>query len=401
MTQITDIRDNPTPEWIAQVRARYDVERTVDLALTRKLERRGSQTFAVAKLDELAALLNAFLARRIEGEFSIRNLKALTGGNSKEQFSFELDWVKDGEPRIGDRLVLRREQAESIVEADKLREFQLVKAASLMMPAPTAYWLDETGEELGRPALIYSFVTGVQKPTKSTSKVTGIGINFDKQHRDALGPQFIDYLARIHNFEPAGHDLSAFDIPAVGTTQDIDWQINWWARAWFEDRLEEVPLMTVAEQWLRANRKPLDHLSLIHGDYRSGNFLFDEDTLKFTAVLDWELGYFGDRHADLAWVLNPVFITPSEDGEPLHTSLFRRDEFLRDYEKASGLKVDEERLRYYNIFAYWRSVALTLSAGPRAAGALKTHQDIVLSWFSGISYPLLEALRRELESVLR
>jgi aminoglycoside phosphotransferase (APT) family kinase protein len=397
----TDIRSNPDKAWIEAVRERYEVERTVDLALTRKLERRASQTFSIAKLDELTQRLEAFLAKRIDGPFAIRNLKTLTGGNSKEQFSFELDWTCNGEVRKGERVVLRREQAESIVEADKLREFQLVGAAAAIMPVPTAYWLDETGEELGRPALIYSFVTGVQKPTKSSSKVTGIGINFDAAHREALGPQFIDYLARMHNFDPAGHDLTAFDIPQVNTTQDIDWQINWWARAWFEDRLEEIPIMTVAEHWLRANHKPLDHLSLVHGDFRTGNFLFDEETLKITAILDWELGYFGDRHGDLAWVLNPAFITPSETGEPLHTSLFRRDEFLRDYEKASGLKVDEERLIYYNIFAYWRSVVLTLASGPRAAGALKTHQDVVLSWFAGIAYPLIEALRIELDKVIR
>ncbi len=396
----TDIRSNPDKAWIEAVRERYEVERTVDLALTRKLERRGAQTFSIAQLDELTQRLEAFLAKRLEGPFAIRNLRALTGGNSKEQFSFELDWNCNGEARKGEKMVLRREQAESIVEADKLREFQLVRVAASMMPVPTAYWLDESGDELGRPALIYSFVTGVQKPTKSTSKVTGIGINFDADYRAALGPQFIDYLARIHNFEPAGHDLSAFDMPQVGTTQDVDWQINWWARAWFEDRLEEVPLMTMAERWLRANRKPLDHVSLIHGDFRTGNFLFDEDTLKITAILDWETGYFGDRHGDLAWVLNPVFITPSETGEPLYTSLFARDKFLRDYEKASGLTVDEERLTYYNIFAYWRSVVLTLGAGPRAAGALKTHQDVVLSWFAGISYPLIEALRRELDKVV-
>lgn len=395
-----DIRSEPTDEFIEGIRARYPVERTVDRAFTRKMRRRATMKASMADLGEVQALLQAFLTKRIEGAFEIRDLRALTGGNSKEQFAFVLDWACNGEKRVGERMVLRREQAESIVEADKEREFQLVMAMEKVVPSPLAYWLDESGDELGRPALIYSFIDGVQKPTKSTSKVTGIGINFDATYRAALGPQFIDCLARIHNFDPTGHDLSAFDIPHVGTTEDIDWQINWWARSWAEDLLEEVPLMTVSEQWLRANRKPLDHVSLIHQDYRSGNFLFDEENLKITAILDWELGYFGDRHADLAWVLNPAFITPSETGEELYTSLFRRDEFLRDYEKASGLKVDEERLMYYNIMAYWRSVILTLASGPRAAGGLKTHQDVLLSWFAGISYPLLEALRQELAKVI-
>jgi len=396
-----DIRSAPTAEFIEAMRARYPVERTVDRALTRKMQRRAIMKAAPADLIELTGRLEAFLARRVEGAFAIRNLKPLTGGASKEQFAFELDWTCNGEKRVGERLVLRREQAESIVEADKEREFQLVKAMEHVVPSPRAYWLDESGAELGRPALIYSFVTGVQKPTKGSSKVTGIGINFDRDHRQALGPQFIDCLARIHNFDPAGHDLSAFDMPRVGTTDDIDWQLNWYARVWQEDILEAMPLMTAAESWLRANRKPLDHLSLVHQDYRSGNFLFDEDSRRITAILDWELGYFGDRHSDLAWVLNPAFITVSEDGEQLYTSLYKRDEFLRDYERASGLKVDEERMTYYNIMAYWRSVVLTCGSGPRAANGLKTHQDVLLAWFSGISYTLLEALRRELLQVIR
>jgi aminoglycoside phosphotransferase (APT) family kinase protein len=247
--------------------------------------------------------------------------------------------------------------------------------------------------------MVCGFVKGVQKPSSGSSKVTGIGISFDSDYRAAIGPQFIDCLARIHNFDGSRGDLSAFDIPRVGTTEDIDWQLNWGARIWQEDMLEAVPLMSVAEEWLRANRKPLDHVSLVHADYRTGNYLFEEDTKKITAVLDWELGYFGDRHFDLAWVIMPVFTTPDENGKPLYSSLFQRDQFLRDYEKASGLKVDEERLTYYNILAYWKSVVMCLASGPRAAGGLKTHQDIVLSWFAGISYPLLESLRRALSEV--
>jgi aminoglycoside phosphotransferase (APT) family kinase protein len=394
-----EIRSRPTAEWIADLRARYPVERTVDEALTRKLMRRASGAAVKTDLLDLRARLDAFLARRIEGPFEVRNLAVLTGGASKEQFSFEIDWNCNGERRTGERMVLRREPGESVVESDRLREFQLVAAMRDIVPVPTAYWLDHTGEELVRPTLIYGFASGVQKPPSGSSNVTGVGIEFDAEHRAAIGPQMIDYLARIHNFKGGDADLSAFDVPEIGTTQDITWQINWWARVWEEDMYEAVPLVTIAEQWLRANRRPLDVLSLVHSDYRTGNYLFDPATKKITAVLDWELGYFGDRHFDLAWLLMPAFTTPDENGAPLHASIFPRDEFIAAYQEASGLAVDGERLHYYTVLALWKGVILTLGSALRAAGGLKSHHDVVLAWFGGLGYPMLESLRRALAEV--
>lgn len=391
-----DPRSKPTPEWIAEIRRRYPVERTIDETLTAKLRRRAqAHAHQAADIKDVESRLEAFLRKRIDGAFTLRNLAALTGGASKEQYAFELAWTHQGERR-NDRMVLRREPEESVVETNRQREFQLIAAVDKILPVPRTWWLDASGEELGRPAIIYGFVTGVQKPTSGSSGVTGMGIQFSAEQRAVLGPQFIDYLARLHNFDRSGADLSAFDIPEVGTTQDIDRQLNWWARVWEEDRAEAVPILTLAEQWLRANRVALDHCSLVHADYRTGNYLFDEDTLTFTAILDWELGSFGDRHLDLAWVLLPTFCTPAEDGSKLASSLFDREQFIADYEKASGLKVDRKRLLYYNVFAQWRAAVIILGSAVRTADGAKSHQDIVLAWFAGLGYSMCESLRQAL-----
>ena len=393
-----ELRNNPTSEWISNLRKRYPVERTVDQVLTKKLNRRSHGSMIVTDLSELKIRLEKFLSKRIEGNFEIRNLAPLTGGASKEQFAFEIDWVCNGMQRISEKMVLRREPSESVVESDRLREFQLVHAVKDFVPVPTAYWLDQTGDELVRPALIYGFVEGVQKPEAGSRNVTGVGIEFDKYHREIIGPQMVKYLAKIHNFDGEGADLSAFDFPEVGTTQDIDWQINWWARVWQEDMFEAIPLVTTAEHWLRLNRRPLDKISLVHSDYRTGNYLFDPDTKKITAILDWELGYFGDRHFDLAWLLLPVFVTRGENDEKLYSSIFNKEEFVQAYEKTSGLTVDEDRLKYYTVMALWKGVIMTLGSSLRTAYGLKSHQDVVLSWFGGLGYTLLEALRQALLS---
>ncbi|GAB2572329.1 hypothetical protein Aab01nite_03330 [Paractinoplanes abujensis] len=40
---------------------------------------------------------------------------------------------------------------------------------------------------------------------------------------------------------------------------------------------------------------------VVHGDYGPNNMLFDQDTFRVTALLDWEFAHPGDRIEDLAW----------------------------------------------------------------------------------------------------
>ena len=92
----------------------------------------------------------------------------------------------------------------------------------------------------------------------------------------------------------------------------------------------------------------------------------------------------------------PSFETPAEDGSSLSSSLFKRDEFIAAYEQACGLKVSLERLRYYTIFVLWKGAIMTLGTALRAADGSKSHQDVVLTWFAGLGYTLMESLRLEL-----
>ncbi|MBL7257778.1 phosphotransferase family protein [Paractinoplanes lichenicola] len=40
---------------------------------------------------------------------------------------------------------------------------------------------------------------------------------------------------------------------------------------------------------------------VVHGDYGPNNMLFDQDTFRVTALLDWEWAHPGDRIEDVAW----------------------------------------------------------------------------------------------------
>jgi aminoglycoside phosphotransferase (APT) family kinase protein len=399
--QTTVDKSKPTPEFIDQLRRRFKCEKEIDRVLTRKLTQRPTSSYSPVSLDTLIRGTEALLRSEIGDDFTISDARWLTGGASKLQMAFVLSWDQPGVGRTETRLVLRMEPTESIVETSRLREFQVINAVKDCVPVPSAYWVDPDGKFLPYPAIVYGFATGVTKPSKSVSGVTGVGTNLGPDSRPALARQFIDHLARIHRFDPSKTDLSSFDVPAAGTTQAVEWQLNWYERVWEEDSHEDIPLMRLAMAWMRRNMPPVDRVSLVHGDFRTGNFLFTEHDQRITAWLDWELAHFGDRHEDLAWAITPAFGHYAEDGKTfLVAGLMPKDDLCKAYEKASGLPVNPKTLAFYEIFTNYKSVAIVNATGYRASRGGKTHQDVLVAWLSGISPMILDIMRRQLKEVL-
>lgn len=399
MTQITIDKDRPTSDWITALSQRFPVEREIDRVLRRKLDMRAGPPFSGAGLDELVAGVNALIAAHHQASFSITEAHWLTGGASKLQMAFTLDWTPPGGSPSRTKLVLRMEPAASVCETSRLREHQMLKMFEDRVPVPKPYWVDPTGEFLPYPALVYGFSQGVTKPSLSASNVTGLGTNLGVDLRARLAPDFLSQIAAIHRAPVDDPALAAFDIPDA-PTRAAEWALNWWERVWEEDAGEEVPLMRLAAAWMRANLPVTDRLSVVHADYRTGNFLFDEKEARITAWLDWELAHIGDRHEDLAWSMSPAFGHYAEDGSDFLTcGLLSEQDFLSRYEEASGLPIVPATLHFYRILAAYKAIVIVLGAGYRNARNGKSHQDVLLVWLMGLAYPLLEELRSRLEEV--
>jgi len=173
-------------------------------------------------------------------------------------------------------------------------------------------------------------------------------------------------------------------VPEEGTTQALDWRLAHWDRVWAEDAFEPHPAITLARQWLWDRRPAVDRISIVHGDYRNGNFLFDEDRAEITAILDWELGYLGDRHHDLAYLMLVGWGHDDGQGRYLCSGLLDAESIVARYEQASGLAVDPARLEYYTVLnMYWATVACSGTA-PRIADDGMTHLDVMMPFVSGL-----------------
>ena len=397
-----ELRDDPSDAFIEGIRSVLPTEHEVDHQLTRKMRRRSAKAQPSATLEQMTGYLTRFLEDARVGTFEVLDPRWFAGGASKIQMGFTLRWAPDGGPSRDTRLVVRMEPAESVNSTSRVREFELLRGFEGIVPVPHAYWVDAEGRWFPEPALIYAFCAGVTKPSAATTgRLAGIGTNFGPEVRARLAPQFVEFLARIHAADPSTMRLDAFTLPAVGSVESALWQLNRARRIWEEDRGADVPLMEVAASWLERNLPVLDRVSILHGDYRSGNFLFDERSLEITAVLDWERGYLGDRHRDLAWTANRAFGHMAEDGVTfLASGLMANDAFFATYEKLSGLGVDPVRLRYYTVLNTYQLVVSAIGSAYRVVRLGKTHQDILLASAEPVGHAALAQLRRCLEECL-
>ena len=386
-------KNRPSPQAIAELSTRFPCEAEIDRMLSRKMRQRAGAGYVTQSLESLVTGSAALIRAHIGADFAISEARWLTGGASKLQMAFSLEWTPTGGARQHSAMVLRMQPAESLVESSRRREFEVLGAMQGVVPVPPVYWVDADGSHLPYPAIIYGFVTGVTKPHDATSQATGMGTRLAPHWRDSLGPQFVSAIARVHRAPLLGTQLPSFDIPAAGTAS-IALALNHWERVWEEDVDEDIPLMRLAAAWLRRNMPHCARPTLLHGDYRMGNFLFTEHDARITAILDWEMARIGDHHFDIAWAVNPAYGIYAEDGTTLLVGgLIPESEFLARYAAESGFSIDPQTLHYYKIYCGWLQGVIALGTAWRIARNGKTHQDVLMAWILGIGPKLMAELR--------
>ena len=282
--------------------------------------------------------LAAYIARKMPDArgVAVSGLERISGGASRETYRFRLAW--DGGERP---LILRRDPPASLIETERRVEFAAYRAFhGTAVPVPELLWLEEEDEALDHPFFIAEELAGHQ----ASPQVLLSGLY------DAVLPRLAErkwgILGEIARADPAALGLVEV-MPAP--EPDACWrrELDHWETLIDRDAVEPMPITRAAIRWLRANPPPpAQKLSVVHGDYRTGNFLFDEAG-EIHGVLDWEMAHLGDPLEDLGWSLQPVWCFGREG---FAGGLVPADQAIAAWERASGLKADPAALHWWTLF---------------------------------------------------
>ncbi len=268
-------------------------------------------------------------------ELEVSQLRRISGGASRETFSFDATW-REGKARAGQGYVLRRDPEASLLETERHIEFLVYKALQESgVPVPEVYWLEGDPQWLERPFFVMQRLPG-DAPT---------GAIAEHPNQQALSQQKASILARIHDFDWDAGGLGELRKPETADASP-DVEIGHWERIMREEALEPQPALEMGIAWLKANRPSPSRITLVHGDYRTGNFLVEGDTI--TGILDWEMVHLGDPMEDIAWVCTRSWRWA---GDARVGGLMSRDEWYRLYEEASGQEIDRDAVAFWEVLA--------------------------------------------------
>jgi len=284
-------------------------------------------------------------------DITVENLYRIPGGQSRETWSFDARWRHNGSSETRG-FILRRDPDASLLESDRTLEFRVMDAVHRHgLPVPEMFWLEEDAAHLDRPFCLMQRIDGCEaSPQKVLMDPAMYGV------RQQIADEFVQILARIHAIDISSLGLGALAIPAPAECGLRE--VEQWEAIVRKEALEPQPVLSAAFRWMRRNLpKPAQRVVLVHADYRTGNFLAHPSG-EIRGILDWEMTHIGDPLEDIAWAC----IRPWRWlGNELIGGLMERADFYQKYEAASGITVDADSVRFWEVLGNVKLAAIFLT----------------------------------------
>ncbi len=317
---------------------------------------------------DLETRLERYLATQLAADaVRITTLARSTEGFSQETFRFDAEVTRHGR-RESHSYVVKREPIAGLLEPYDLEpEFRVLHALSDdPFPSPPTPWFSRDPAVLERPFYVMAALPGEVPIPAPTADGRG---PFSDGERRTLGPAVVRALADLHAVDWRRRGLDFLGVPSPGRGS-AERELARWERRITESGLPADPALTAALLWLRRHVPSCDETTLVHGDYRLGNFLVERrgDGARLTGVLDWEMVHLGDPLEDLAWCASPLW----RAGTDFAAALLPPDEMQAVYTAASGRAVDPDRFRFYDVLTLVKMIAI-MQTGIRAFNDGRTH----------------------------
>jgi aminoglycoside phosphotransferase (APT) family kinase protein len=327
----------------------------------------GTRPVAEAHRFDVAAL-ERYMREHVEGFDGALDVEQFKGGQSNPTFRL----------RAGGRsYVMRRKPPGKLLPSAHAvdREYRVITAlAATAVPVARTYALCTDESVIGAMFYIMDCVEGrvlwdPQLPGMRPPERRAI---FDEMNR---------VIAELHKVDYRAIGLADYGRPG----NYFGRQIDRWTKQYKASEIDPIESMDKLIEWLPRNIPEGDETSIVHGDYRLDNMIFDAAEPRVLAVLDWELSTLGHPMADfsyqaMGWRLSSTEFRGLRGCDLAALGIPTEDEYLRMYLDRTGMPTPSEKdwsfCMAYNMFraaAIFQGVMARAVAGNAAsAQALET-----------------------------
>ena len=263
----------------------------------------------------------------------IKKIAQFKGGQSNPTYKITSE---------GQEFVLRRKPPGILLPSAHAvdREYKVITALqNTEVPVPKTYGLCEDEDVIGTSFFVMDFLDG--------------SIYWDLLLADKSPKERIEIYASKNKVIAELHKVNYENVGLLDYGKPGNYiarQVSRWTKQYLASETENIPAMNNLIDWLPPNIPDEDATSIVHGDYRLDNMVFNANN-NVMGVLDWELSTLGHPIADfnyhcISWRNIPQLADQkfcSENGIPTE------EEYRNMYSKHTGKKLDEH-WEFYTIF---------------------------------------------------
>ena len=229
------------------------------------------------------------------------------------------------------------------------REYRVMKALhGSGVPVPRMHHLCEDESVIGRAFCVMEFVHGRVLWDQSLP-------GMDVAGRNAVYDEMNRVIAALHSVDVSAAGLQDYGRPG----NYFERQIGRWSKQYLASVTEPIAAMDQLLAWLPTHlpATALDNsqVSVVHGDFRLDNLVFDADRPQVLAVLDWELSTLGHPLADfsyhcMAWHIPPGVFRGISGLDHAALGIPSELEYVRRYCARTGRSSPEAVMADWNFY---------------------------------------------------
>ena len=285
--------------------------------------------------------LNDFLKNLLGNKIIINDIKQFKGGQSNPTYLISTN-EKD--------LVIRRKPPGKLLKSAHAvdREYRVITALNQTdVPVPKTYAYCDDTSIIGTPFFVMDHVKGnifweLLLP------------NCDHNQRRSIYLSMNDTIAKLHNV-----DFKKVGLSDYGKHEEyMSRQIHRWTKQYKDSETQDIPEMNNLIEWLPKNLPDEQDTTIVHGDFRLDNMIFDKKNNSVVAILDWELSTLGNPIADFTYHMMSWRLPVGARGMGImgadlqKLNIPKEDEYAELYYKKTGRTKIQNWDFYmaYNIF---------------------------------------------------